>query len=288
MDQVAPSPEGRPARVSPAAVGVLLGLGVALVAALALLTSYFNRLQDAAHNLPRIPALGSYQGRPEPVLIEGRAPANYLLMTADDDGELEAAVIAHLSASNRRLTLIALPAELIVDGQTLAAAYSTEPLQAARAVESLTGARMDHQVHIRVSGIGVLAEHLGGIRVGDRQLVAGEVVGFLDRRANGDRAPEHIAKAFQGLLQGLASGSAIADPGRFDTLLDVATECISVDSDLTPQAIEDVVVGSRVRADEIRTWALPTVPVSAGRSPEPVALQGLRNALGVDDPSLLP
>ena len=112
-----------------------------------------------AEGLRRVDALPSYEGRPVAVGSDGVAAVNYLLMTTSQDGSLESVLIAHLSASRRHLTLIALPADLIADDGsgrlTLATSYRLDPLRTARAVESLTETRMDHQVPVSYTHLDV-------------------------------------------------------------------------------------------------------------------------------------
>ena len=140
MQPIAEPPTSRRALVDRLALGILLGVVVVSIGAVALFTVYMNRIEVAAEGLRRVDALPSYEGRPVAVGSDGVAAVNYLLMTTSQDGSLESVLIAHLSASRRHLTLIALPADLIADDGsgrlTLATSYRLDPLRTARAVES--------------------------------------------------------------------------------------------------------------------------------------------------------
>lgn len=265
------------------AIGILIGAVVVSVGAVALLTVYLNRITDAATGLRRVSPLASYAGRPTPVGVDGVHAVNYLLMTTGADGSLESVLIAHLSASKRNLTLVAVPSDLVAGGETLAHRYALDPLLMARTVESLTGARMDHQVHLDLTGFADVVDSLGGLDVDTGQLTGAQVVGYLAGGADPTERSVRTAKLLQAALTRSTMGSAITDPNRFDQVMDALTPCITVDADLTPDEIENTMVQSRVHADEIATWPLATTPTDFGAVVDARELGHLRAALASED-----
>jgi hypothetical protein len=276
----------KPRLVERLAIGVLIGVVAVSVGGAALLMVYLNRIGDAAGDLNRVQALGAYDGRPAPVVVDGVNAMNYLLMTADDSGRLQAVLIAHLSASRRDLTLVALPADLLVDGgataDTLASAYAADPLRTARAVESLTGARMDHQLLLRLHGFAAVVDTLGGIDLDGGRLSGPEVVSRLASAPDGLTRSVWTADLLRSSLSRANLSVAIADPNRFDKVMDALTPCLTVDAELSGDEIRATMVESRVRADRMQTWPLAAVPAGAGLRPEEGSLAALRSALATD------
>ena len=268
------------------AIGVLIGVVVVSVGGVALLTVYLNRLGDAAAGLQRVTPLPSYPGRPTPMGVDGVNAVNYLLMTTKDDGTLEAVVIAHLSASRRDLTLVALPSDLLADNgserTTLAASFAQDPLLTARAVESLTGARMDHQVRLDLDGFGSVVDSLGGISLNGATLDGAQVVALLTEAPDAVTRSTSTADLVRAALARANLGVTIADPNRFDKVMDALTPCLTVDAELTSDEIRNTMVESRVRADHMVTWPLASSPSVAGAEPDPAGVAELRSALAAD------
>ncbi len=287
MQPIAEPPTSRRALVDRLALGILLGVVVVSIGAVALFTVYMNRIEVAAEGLRRVDALPSYEGRPVAVGSDGVAAVNYLLMTTSQDGSLESVLIAHLSASRRHLTLIALPADLIADDGsgrlTLATSYRLDPLRTARAVESLTETRMDHQVHINLHGFPKVVDRLGGIQLDGVRLSGDDVVARLMEIPDARERSAWTAALLQGAFARSSLGTSITDPDRFDKLLDALTPCIVVDAGLTADEIQSTLVESRVHADEITTWTLATAdPTTFGTLPDPTDLDELKDALRND------
>lgn len=279
-------PSARRGLVDQLAIGLLISAVVVSVGAVALLTVYMNRIGDAAEGLRRVDPLASYSGRPSAVGVDGVVAVNYLLMTTGADDDLDAVLIAHLSASRRNLTLIALPSDLLVDpvsGSTLAQSYAADPLVMAREVESLTQARMDHQVHLELTGFASVVDSLGGLDVDGGRLSGDDVVGHLTGVSDPTERSVRTANLLRAALARASMGSVITDPNRFDKILDALTPCLAVDAGLTADEIEATLVESRVHADEIVTWPLDTVRSGAGARAEPAELAALRTALASDD-----
>ena len=267
------------------AIGVLIGVVVVSVGGVALLTVYLNRLGDAAAGLQRVTPLPSYPGRPTPVGVDGVNAVNYLLMTTED-GRLEAVVIAHLSASRRDLTLVALPSDLLADNgtdrTTLAASFAQNPLLTARAVETLTGARMDHQVRLDLDGFSHVVDSLGGITLDDTSLDGAQVVALLTAAPDATTRSISTADLVRAALARANLGVTIADPNRFDKVMDALTPCLTVDAELTSEEIRNTMVQSRVRADHMVTWPLASTASENGAVADPTGVAELRSALLAD------
>lgn len=268
------------------AIGVLIGVVVVSVGGVALLTVYLNRLGDAAAGLQRVNPLPSYPGRPTPVGVDGVNAVNYLLMTTREDGTLEAVVIAHLSASRRDLTLVSLPSDLIADDgtgrTTLAASYARDPLLTARVVETFTHARMDHQIRLDLDGFAHVVDSLGGITLDGRTLAGAQVVTLLTAAPDAGTRSAGTAELVRAVLARASLGVAIADPNRFDKVMDALTPCLTVDAGLTTDEIRNTIVQSRVRADHILTWPLASSASATGAEADPAGVAQLRSALAAD------
>jgi hypothetical protein len=268
------------------AIGVLIGVVAISVGGAALLSVYLNRLGDAAEGIARVEALPSYAGRPSAVGVDGTFAVNYLLMTTADDGTLEAVLIAHLSASRRDLTLIALPADLIGDDgsarTTLAESYAGDPLRTARAVETITGARMDHQVRLDLDGFAGVVDSLGGIDLGSGTLSGAQVVAYLNGAPDALQRSMRTAALLRAALGRANLGVAIADPNRFDKVMDALTPCLKVDDGLSTAEIRTTMVESRVSADEVVAWPLAAHRTDGGAVADAGSLADLRTALAED------
>lgn len=269
------------------AIGLLIGVVAVSVGGVALLTVYFNRLDDAVDGLQREQPLPSYEGRPTAVAVDGVSAVNYLLMTTQDDGTLEAVVIAHLSGSRRDLSLIALPSDLLADNgsqlTTLADSFAQSPLLTARAVEHLTGARMDHQARVDLDGFGRVVDSLGGITMDSQALDGDQLVAYLDEAPSALERSVRTADLLRAALARASLSVVIADPNRFDKVMDALTPCLTVDSELTSDEIRETMVESRVRANDVTIWPLPPTSNADGAVAEPAALDQLRVALARDE-----
>jgi hypothetical protein len=282
MQPITEPPASKRGLVDRMAIVLLVGVVAVSVGGVTLLTIYLNRIGDTAAVMQKVEPLPSYEGRPAPVEIDGVEPVNYLLMTTKEDGTLESVLIAHLSASRRNLTLIALPPDLMASDGTgsLAASYRADPLRTARALEALTGSRMDHQVHLDADLFGSVVDSLGGLEVPGGRLTGAQVVDYLagDPLARSERTADLLRAA----LARASMGSALTDPGSFDKVMNAIVPCVTVDAGLTADVIRDTMMESRVQADEIVTWPLSTMRTTQGAVANPTALDGLRAALASD------
>ncbi len=287
MEPSAGTGQGRRRLLDRLAIGLLIGVVAVSVGGVALLTVYLDRLGDAVDGLQREEALPNYAGRPTAVQVDGVSAVNYLLMTTQEDGTLEAVVIAHLSVSRRDLTLVALPADLLADNgttrTTLAASFAQSPLLTARAVESITGARMDHQLRLDLDGLGKVVDSLGGITVDSRTLDGDQLVTYLDGATNPLARSVRTADLIRAALARANLGIAIADPNRFDKVMNALTPCVTVDEDLTSSEIRETMVESRVNANSVVTWPLQSWGSAEGAEADPTALVRLRASLATDE-----
>lgn len=282
MQPITEPPATKRGLVDRMAIVLLIGVVTVTVGGVALFTIYLDRISEAAADLQKVQALPSYDGRPSKVAIDGVEAVNYLLMTTDGEGTLESVLIAHMSASRQNLTLIALPTDLLAtDGSgTLATSYRVDPLRTARALEALTGARMDHQVHLDSGRFAKAVDTLGGLQVPSGRLTGAQVVDYL--AAEPLTRSERTADLLRAALEQASMGSALSDPGRFDKVMNALTPCLTVDSDLTSDVIRETMMESRVQADEILTWTLPATTTAGGSTADPTGLAEMRTALAGD------
>ncbi len=282
MQPITEPPARKRGLVDRMAIVLLVGIVTVTVGGVTLLTIYLDRIGDTAAVLQKVDPLPSYEGRPAQVAVDGVEAVNYLLMTTKTDGTLDAVLIAHLSASRRNLTLIAVPPDLMAPDGTgsLATSYRADPLRTARALETLTGSPMDHQVHLDADLFGSVVDSLGGLEVPGGRLTGAEVVDYLagDPLARSERTADLLRAA----LARASMGSALSDPASFDKVMKAIIPCVTVDAGLTAEEIRDTMMESRVQSDEIVTWPLSTMRTTEGSVADPTALQGLRDALATD------
>lgn len=282
MQPITEPPARKRGLVDRMAIALLVGVVAVSVGGVTLLTIYLDRIGDTAAVLQKVEPLPSYEGRPAQVAIDGVEAVNYLLMTTKEDGTLESVLIAHLSASRRNLTLIALPPDLMASDGTgsLATSYRVDPLRTARALEELTGSRMDHQVHLDADLFGSVVDSIGGLEVPGGRLTGAQVVDYLAGDPRG--RSERTATLLRAALARASMGSALTDPGTFDKVMNAIVPCVTVDAGLTAGVIRDTMMESRVQANEIVTWPLSTMRTTVGAVADPTALYGLRSALVSD------
>ena len=282
MQPITEPPTTKRGLVDRMAIVLLVGVVAVSVGGVALVTIYLDKIGDAAAVLQKVDPLPAYEGRPSPVAVDGVEAVNYLLMTTAGDGSLESVLVAHLSASRRNLTLVALPPDLLAtDGTgTLAISYRADPHRTARAVEALTGSRMDHQVHLDANRFAMVVDTLGGLELPDGRLTGAQVVDYLDGDHQG--SSERTADLLRAALARASMGSAFTDPGRFDKVVDALVPCVTVDAGLTANVIRETMMESRVQPEEIVSWPLATTGAAAGTVADPTGLRDLRTSLASD------
>ena len=263
------------------AIAIMVAAILVAVGVVTLVSLYMTRMGEAVASLSRVDPVPSYLGRPSAVMIDGTAPVNFLVMTTSAvDGGLSAVMIGHLSANRRHFTLVGLPDDLQVTTPggrtaTLAETYRIDPALTARTVEGLTRTRMDHQIHLELSGFVRVVDALEGLEMSPEARGGAGVSDSHQTRAYLDSAPDSIHRVertmdvVRATLARLSRANVITNPGRFDAVMDAIIPCLVVDSDLTSTEIEATAMELRVRGDEIAGLRLATTPGSAD-SGEPV------------------
>lgn len=268
------------------AITILAGVVAIAVGGAGLITVYLNRIGDAVSSANRAEALPSYVGRPSPVMINGKFTLNYLLLTTDEAGVLDGAVIAHLSASRSELTLVAVPANLWIGPDsaqsTLGTVFADNPLLAARAVESLTGARMDHQVQIDLGDFAGVVDTLGGITIDGEVYDGAGVVDHLSGSPNPRVRSVRIARMLKAAVSRSSLAAAIADPNQFDRLMSALEPCLTIDDGLTSSEFRATMAELRIRKESVGVWPLQAEASGDGVLADPVSLAALREALQSD------
>lgn len=288
MEPPTSAPSGRRGLVDRLAVTMMIGSLMVAIAVMALILLVMNRMGDAVAGLPRAQALGSYPGRPTPVVIDGVPVVNVLVMTtAPGSGALTAVMIGHLSASKRDFTLVGLPSDLLVtasDGtrETLAESYRRDPGITTRSVEGLVHSRMDHQVHLDLGHFVTVVDALEGL--GGPSDAGVRSVAGLDRVADPNERVRVTMDVVRATLGRLSQADLMTNPTRFEAVMASLTPCLMVDSDLTSAEIQATAVELQVRGDRVGALSLATTPSPDGRGriADPEQLADLQDALGRD------
>ena len=263
------------------AIVLLIGATAVSVGAVALLTVYLTRVSDASSEVDRISSLGSYDGRPSAVVVDGVNAVNYVLLSKSEDA-LDALMVAHLSASRQQLTLIAFPVDLQGSSGSLASTSRRDPLLVMRELERMTGARMDHLVQIDRDRFAMVLDALGGIEL-DGDLVSGAQA--VQRLSSVPVSERSLASAelLRATLVRASAGSAITEPTKFDRVLKALTPCLKLDESLTTDEIQAILVESKVHADEIATTQLAVTRSGSRAWAEQQSMDALRQAFATDD-----
>ncbi|PFG18132.1 hypothetical protein ATK74_2713 [Propionicimonas paludicola] len=265
------------------ALTAIIGASVLSVAVVVLLSIYVDRISDMATGLRRVDGLADYDGRPTPVQVAENPAVNFLIFV-DSGDQLQAAVIANLSGSRRDLTLVALPADLVAgpSGQTLANAYASGPLPATQLVEQLTGARMDHQAQLELDGFGAVVDGLDGLAIADRRLTGATAASYLTEASSSPQRSQRAAELIrQTMIQAEADGGVLNLP-RFDRVISALGGCLTIDSGLSNDAIEGILVESRVHLDDVGLWPVLGSRTAEGTVADPQGLAALRAGLASD------
>jgi len=265
------------------ALTALVGVSVLSVAVVVLLAIYVDRISDMATGLRRVDALADYAGRPAPVQVAENPAMNFLILVSSGP-HLQAVVVANLSGSRRDLTLVALPADLIPDGSspTLADAYASSPLDATQLVEQITGARMDHQLQLDLDGFAAVVDGLDGLQLSTGQLDGTQAVTYLSGADStlqrSQRAAEMIRQA---MIEAEANGGVLNLP-RFDRVVGALGGCLTIDSGLSNDAIEAILVESRVHIADVGLWPVAGAQTRVGTLADSGSLNALREGLATD------
>ena len=285
-----PSTRQRSSRSQLLPICVLAGVLVIALGTVTVVSVYLGRVSSTVGSMAKADPLGAYHGRPAKTPgPDGPPPVDFLVLVADQDHTLLSAHLVNLSGSRQQLTLVGLPADLLVSSdprrphRTLADLYRDGLHPVAREVELLLGVRTDHQVQIGVEGFSSVVDALGGLELMTAAPAdpAGPR-GYLASAPDGPARAERVSPLLHGTMVRLGMGDAVINPYQFDRVLRALEHCILVDSDLTTAALETTLMESSVRSDEIGTYLLPTVEGRDGRTALPEALVELRGALASD------
>jgi|GEM_PF-1528676 len=265
------------------ALTALVGVSVMSVAVVVLLAIYVDRISDMATGLRRVDALADYAGRPAPVQVAENPAMNFLIMVSSGPA-LQAAVVANLSGSRRDLTLVALPADLVPDGSsvTLADAYASSQLDATQLVERITEARMDHQLQLDLNGFAAVVDGLDGLQLSNGELDGAAAVAYLTSADSTLQRSQRAAELIrQAMIEAEADGGVLNLP-RFDRVVSALGGCLTVDSGLSNDAIEGILVESRVHIADVGLWPVAGAQTRAGTLADPGSLNALREGLIAD------
>ncbi|OYN92279.1 LCP family protein [Parenemella sanctibonifatiensis] len=285
------------------------GLLVIILGVVGVVAYYAYRADSALDQIKRtdlMPPTDSQVPRPEPrpAPEAGPAPVTFVLIGSDegnispnDPGRSDSLMIAHLSGDRKSAQLISIPRDLAVDipghaNQKInhAYAYGGAPLTVA-AVEQLFGVRMDHVAVIDFEGFMELTTALGGVTVfnrtassyagydfprGEITIEGKEALTYVRQRhglANGDFDRQARQRAVvAAILEKLASGDTIANPGKFGDAMAVLGRAMTVDNELGNDQIRDLALSIRMNPRDIRSMQVP------------VGFTGMRNGAWVADP----
>jgi LCP family protein required for cell wall assembly len=219
----------------------------------------------------------------------------------DSGARSDTAMVVHIDAGRTKATVVSIPRDTLVTrpscplasgGRTVVAygamfntAYEVGgPVCAVKAVESITGVRMDHYLEIDFSGFAKLVDALGGVmvttdqdidddyshlhlKVGTHHLNGKQALGLArTRHGIGDGSDlgriglqQQLVKA---LLTQTASTSLLTDPAKLYQFADALTGSLTTDTGLgsLPELIR---LGESLRgltAKNVTTVMMPVVP----------------------------
>jgi hypothetical protein len=257
----------------------LVGIAVLGVVGAALVALYINRIADSAAALKHSEPLPDYVGRPSSATAPDGTSAMNVLVAVTDNGGLQAVVVANLSASRRNLTLIAVPAALRLaagEEHTLASSFAADPMLTARAVERLTGSRVDHLIQVDLAGFADVVDAVGGVQLDGQELDGAAAVAAVRDSDQPSTAAAALLRATLVSAEPSLGMPALAVP--VDAIR-AASHCTRIDAGLTSEVIAQTLMASSVRASEIRIWPLTTVVDGDAVVPEVGALGVLTAAL---------
>lgn len=262
------------------ALVALVGVAVIGVVGAALVALYINRIAASASELRHSEALPDYVGRPIAATATDGSSAMNVLVAVADGRTLRGVVLANLSANRRNLTLISLPVEVRSSAETehtLATSYAADPLMTVRGVESLTATRVDHLVQVDLTGFAAVVDAVGGVELDGSHLDGTAAVASVRSASEPSTAAAALLRASLVSAEPNSGVPALAVP--VDAIR-AASQCTQIDAGLTSEVIEQTLMASSVRADEIRVWPLEAVPAQDAMAPVGSSLAALASALG--------
>ncbi len=262
------------------ALVALVGIAVIGVVGAALVALYINRIADSASTLKHTEPLPDYVGRPTSATATDGSSAMNVLVAISDHAGLDAVVLANLSASRRNLTLITLPAMLRASAgteHTLASSFAADPIMTARAVENLTGSRVDHLIQVNLAGFAGVVDAVGGVQLDGGELDGAGAVAAV--RASSEPSTTAAALLRATLVSAEPSSGMMPALSVPVDAIQAASHCTQIDAGLTSEVISQTLMASSVRAREIRVWPLATVSDGDAVVPDAGALGALAAAL---------
>jgi LCP family protein required for cell wall assembly len=241
----------------------VFGLLVALATAGGLLIAFGTEQVDGvAEDVDRISGVfpddadrpAQTTGRALTFLVVGVDPSD----AASGGTRAEAALLVRLTGNREHLQVLTLPPGTWVEdaGRTLEDAFAAEgPQGVVRAVETLSGVRVDHYAELDYAGLVGVTDALGGITLDVPQAYRNRGYDFVPgpQRFDGARAvayvrdadeaarreaPDRYQRVVQALFDRIRELGAFSDAGRLSALLEPLTAALRVDASL---ADEDLV-----------------------------------------------
>jgi LCP family protein required for cell wall assembly len=202
----------------------------------------------------------------------------------------DAVFLLHLAPDGRSAAAVGFPGDLLVDVPGCTAADGTRAparrttLDEARreggtacvirALEGLTGIRLDHHVTVDFAAVPRVVDALGGVepRVagGGRQVLDGAGVAAWLRAADGEERAARQREFLDALVRKAGDGGVLLNPARLFPVLEAITSSLTTDAELDSLG-ELYELLRRVRAvprDKIEFRTVPGVPESAGLAPD--------------------
>lgn len=259
-----------------------LGAFVVVAGVLGLVSLYLGAVTQAMSGVPRTASLPEYDGRPAAQQADGNRAVRYLVLVTDEKGDLASAYLAHLTAARDALHLIGLPANLLVSDPhgrdaTLSSQFAQAPAAAVRAIEGMVDVRVDHLVQVDLDGFTRIIDVLGGVTVDNRTQIAAEGwhFGAGELRLTGDKALIYLSTSthsmtrlerteavFVEIVRGMASGDALTNPAKVESIGSVLNSCVVVDAALTPGEIRRMALDMHLTSDAVTGTPLPLAGLS--------------------------
>ncbi len=236
-------------------------------------------------------------------------PMRYLVLVTDENGALASAYLAQLTAARDALHLIGLPANLLVRDPTVprcdAGRHAPRgwPDAAVRAIEGLLSLRIDHLVRGRAGGVHRDHRRAGRGHVsttatemaaegwhfaaGELRLTGAEALVYLDSPKQPMTRLERTEAVFVEIVRGMASGDALTNPAKVESIGSVLNSCVVVDAGLTEGEIRRMALDMHLSSDGVSGGPLPVAGISDLKGvsvivPDDVRIRALTVALQAD------
>ena len=248
----------------------------------------------ALSGLQRMPAITEHGGqntRGENILLIGRNPAEPVDATIGRGGWRNAmkandlVMVLHLTRDNRAMFVISIPGDSVLpipangdrparEGKLSEAFEAGGQNLYVRTIEDFTGTRMDRVAVLDMSGLGEIADHLGGVTVDIPRNDCGIAPG--QRRLDGASALEYVAlnpcvtgrdlervQHQQALLRGLmrtaVDGNRIANPFTLSRLLRSTAGHLTLEDDYSYPSMFGTMLSMRgLRSSTTTFLTIPT------------------------------